>query len=169
LTTDFRFQPAAVLFRKFFTGAKPLFLNLKPPLQCMNELNKTSILVAEDNEDGRLMVRVFLENLGYRVIEARNGREAVEMAKAFRPDLILMDLNMPELDGLSAVRCIRRFAELAEIPILANSADGMRGIDLFSDIKSFGPGYLEYIAKPLNLTTLADQIEIALASVRQAA
>jgi CheY-like chemotaxis protein len=135
----------------------------------MSEIDKTSILVAEDNEDGRLMVRVFLENLGYRVIEARNGREAVELASAVRPDLILMDLNMPEMDGLSAVRRIRQKSELAEIPVLANSADGMRGIDLFSDVKSLGRGYLEYIAKPLNLTTLAEQIEIALASVRIAA
>lgn len=135
----------------------------------MNESGKISILVAEDNEDIRSMLRFFLENLGYFVLEAKNGREAIEVACAARPDLILMDLNMPEMDGLSAARCIRRMDGLEDVPILANSADGMRGIDLFSDIQSFGHGYLEYIAKPLNLTSLAEHIEIALASVRQAA
>ena len=132
----------------------------------MSNSNEYTILIAEDNEDLRFMLRCYLEGLDYRVIEAQNGREAVDMASAERPDLILMDLNMPELDGLSAVRHIRRSAEFEDIPIIANSADGMRGIDLFSDIKSLGQGYLEYLAKPLNLDTLAEQIEIALTSAR---
>ncbi len=134
----------------------------------MGKTGETTILIAEDNEDAREMLRVFLENLGYAVIEARTGREAVEAACRKHPDLILMDLNMPEMDGLSAIRWIRAVADLEEIPILANSADGKRGIDLFSDDQSLGRGFLEYIAKPLNLATLGEQIEITLASVRQA-
>ncbi|HEY8562283.1 MAG TPA: response regulator [Pyrinomonadaceae bacterium] len=135
----------------------------------MNESRETSILIAEDNEDSRFMLRIFLEELGYRVIEARNGREAVEAACRRRPDLILMDLNMPEMDGLAALRRIRAKPETAQIPVIANSADGMRGIDLFSDVQSFGRGYLEYIAKPLNLAALPEQIETALANARLAA
>jgi CheY-like chemotaxis protein len=122
------------------------------------------ILIAEDNEDSRLMLRTFVESLGHRVTEAKNGRDAVEAVRLLRPDLILMDLNMPVLDGAAAVRYLRAQPDLRDIPILANSADGLRGIDLFSNFSSLGRAYLEYTAKPFNLQSLAEQIEIALAS-----
>lgn len=121
-----------------------------------------TILIAEDNDDGRVMLRTFLEHKGYRVIEAEDGRAAVRMALSFKPDLILIDLNMPQLDGVTAVEQIRGQSDLSEVPILANSGDGRRGIDLFLKVKNLGRGYIEYIAKPLNLDTLDYLIEAAL-------
>ena len=135
----------------------------------MNNYSGNTILVAEDYDDARLMLRTFLESRGYHVIEARNGKEAVEIAQKEKPDLILMDLNMPELDGVAAAAVIRNLTELSEVPILANSADGSRGIDLFLSIKNFGRGYVDYLTKPLNLDTLAEQIETALLKVPKAA
>ena len=135
----------------------------------MSDYSGNTILVAEDYDDAREMLRTFLENLGYNVVEAANGKEAVEVAQKAKPDLILMDLNMPELDGVSAAAVIRNLAELSEVPILANSADGNRGIELFLSIKNFGRGYVGYLTKPLNLDTLAEQIETALLKVPKTA
>jgi two-component system, cell cycle response regulator DivK len=103
------------------------------------------------------------------VAEARNGKEAVAVARRAKPDLILMDLNMPELDGISAAKVIRDSADLSAVPILATSADGGRGIELFMNIKNFGRGYIEYVTKPLNLDALAELIENALPNVSKAA
>lgn len=135
----------------------------------MNNSHTSKILVAEDNDDSRQMLRAFLETLDYTVIEAKNGEEAVRLAQQEEPDLILMDLNMPELDGITAATVIRHFAQLSDIPILATSADGGRGIDLFLNIKNLGKGYIGYITKPINLDDLAEQIEAALLRVRKAA
>lgn len=135
----------------------------------MNNSHNNKILVAEDNEDSRLMLRAFLETLDYEVIEAKNGEEAVRLAQQEEPDLILMDLNMPELDGITAATVIRHLAGMSDVPILATSADGGRGIDLFLNIKKMGNGYVGYITKPINLDDLAEQIKMALFKVKVAA
>ena len=113
-----------------------------------------TILVAEDNEPSREMLRVFLEVNGYQVIEAENGREAVDIAGRANPDLILLDLNMPEIDGLSAARQIRDLEKLRHVPIIANSASGTYGIGLFQDIETLGSGYVEYLPKPIDFDNL---------------
>ena len=115
------------------------------------------------------MLRVFLEKNGYKVIEAKNGLEALEIAKSAKPDLIMMDLSMPELDGLSATRQIRQYSDLREIPILTNSGDGINGMNLFLNIEEFGDGYIEYIPKPINLNTLRELIKTILSKVKKAA
>ena len=79
-------------------------------------------MLAEDDEDNRLAVRVLLEMRGYRVVEASNGQQAVELALSARPDLILMDLRMPVLNGLAAARHMRQRGELQHVPIVALSA-----------------------------------------------
>jgi two-component system, cell cycle response regulator DivK len=135
----------------------------------MGNYSGNTILVAEDCDDSRQMLRTFLESRGYQVAEARNGKEAVAVARRAKPDLILMDLNMPELDGISAAKVIRDSADLSAVPILATSADGGRGIELFMNIKNFGRGYIEYVTKPLNLDALAELIENALPNVSKAA
>lgn len=122
-----------------------------------------TILIAEDNRDSRIMMRVFLENQGYRVVEAENGREAVSFAAAKTPDLILIDLNMPEIDGIAATEKIRQNSALRDVPIIANSADGQRGMDLFMKIGDFGKGFITYLTKPIDLGELQEQIESALA------
>src|SRR5467141_102316 len=86
--------------------------------------SRPTILVVDDFYDTRCLLRTWLECKGFRVIEARNGREAVNEAQAATPDLIIMDLEMPELDGLAATRKIRNVEGLAGVPIVAVSAYG---------------------------------------------
>ena len=85
---------------------------------------RPTILVVDDFEDTRLMLRAWLERKGFRVIEAENGNQAVTSAESATPDLIIMDVEMPELDGLSATRRIRNVEKLAGVPIVAVSAYG---------------------------------------------
>lgn len=80
------------------------------------------VLLVDDNEDGRVALRALLEALGYTVDEARDGYEALEKARARRPDLILMDLMMPHMDGLEATRRIRSIPEIAEVTVVCLSA-----------------------------------------------
>jgi CheY-like chemotaxis protein len=81
-----------------------------------------TVLLVEDTEDNRFMMRRLLEMAGYRVIEAMNGEEAVTLAKAESPQLILMDLSLPVIDGLAATRLIRKLPKFKSIPIIAVSA-----------------------------------------------
>lgn len=83
-----------------------------------------TILIVEDFEDARVMMKFLLEDLGYRVLEAENGWKAVESVKKQVPDLILMDMALPQTDGLSATKIIRKFKETAQIPIIAFTASG---------------------------------------------
>ena len=80
--------------------------------------NHQTILVAEDQNDNLVLVSLWLQNLGYRVLTAVNGEAAVEIAKIARPDLILMDISMPLMDGLEATRYIRQTPEISEMPII---------------------------------------------------
>lgn len=103
-----------------------------------------TILVVDDFDDTRWLLRTWLERRGFRVIEAENGNEAVLEAQNQSPDLIIMDLEMPELDGLSATRQIRGDAKLADVPIVAVSAYGaeqFRGLALQA-------GCNEYVSTP---------------------
>ena len=81
-----------------------------------------TVLVVEDDEDIRLAMRLALEDFGYRVVEAGTGEEAVEIAWRNCPDVILMDLSLPVLDGLSATRRIRQDPQMQEVPIVAVTA-----------------------------------------------
>jgi CheY-like chemotaxis protein len=81
-----------------------------------------SILVAEDNPDSRDALRALLEAYGFFVVEAENGRDAVNQAILARPDLVLMDIMMPIMDGLQATRTLRSSPEFQQVPIVALSA-----------------------------------------------
>src|SRR3954470_16920658 len=83
-----------------------------------------TILVVDDFDDTRLLLRTWLERKGFRVVEAQNGFEAVSRAETDSPDLIIMDVEMPQLDGLNATRRIRNVKSLGTIPIVAVSAYG---------------------------------------------
>ena len=133
----------------------------------MKDLNST-ILIAEDNEDSRAVLRTFLELEGYRVLEARDGEEAVEVARRAQPDLIIIDLNMPKLGGIAASEQIRQSDELSEVPILTNSASGKYGMELFLNVGKLGGGYLEYIPKPFNFEYLSELIETILLKTKKA-
>ncbi|HLL76652.1 MAG TPA: response regulator [Pyrinomonadaceae bacterium] len=110
-----------------------------------------TVLVVEDFEDNRFMMRRLLEMSGYRVVEAVNGEQAVETAQTERPDLILMDLSLPKLDGLAATRRIRQSDGLAEVPIVAVSAHDTS--DFHAD--ALAAGCDEYVTKPIDF----DQLE----------
>ena len=83
-----------------------------------------TILVVDDFDDTRWLLKTWLERKGYRVVEAMNGNQAVTTAQSEPPDLIIMDLEMPELDGLAATRKIRGLKRLSGVPIVAVSAYG---------------------------------------------
>jgi CheY-like chemotaxis protein len=110
-----------------------------------------TVLVVEDFEDNRFMMRRLLELSGYRVIEAVNGEQAVEAAESERPDLILMDLSLPKLDGLAATRRIRQQDGAARVPIVAVSAHDTT--DFHAD--ALAAGCNEYVTKPIDF----DQLE----------
>ena len=110
-----------------------------------------TILVVEDSDDTRVVIKLELERWGYRVVEACNGREAIEIVEGACPDLILMDLNMPEVDGLTATQAIRRCgARCASAPILAITAYDTFGIE----DAAREAGCDAYIKKPLDMSQL---------------
>ena len=118
----------------------------------MSENNGASltVLVVEDFEDNRFMMRRLLEMSGYRVIEAVNGKQAVEAAVSERPDLILMDLSLPMLDGLAATRRIREAEGLGRVPIIAVSAHD--SADFHTE--ALAAGCDEYVTKPIDFDHL---------------
>jgi two-component system, cell cycle response regulator DivK len=116
-----------------------------------DHLNLT-IMVVEDSEDTRYVLGLALRNEGYRVVTAADGREAVETAVRVRPDLILMDLNLPELDGLAATQQIREHDELRHVPILAITAFDTYGIKE----AALEAGCNKYLIKPLDLDYLGE-------------
>ncbi|HBB86644.1 MAG TPA: response regulator [Blastocatellia bacterium] len=103
-----------------------------------------TILVVDDFDDTRLLLRTWLRKKGYRVVEAENGNEAVAKAREIEPDLIIMDVEMPELDGLSATRKIRTLKDSAALPIIAVSA---YGADQFRE-QALAAGCNEYVSTP---------------------
>lgn len=109
-----------------------------------------TVLLVEDTEDNRFMMRRLLEMTGYRVVEAANGEEAVRVAKAESPNLILMDLSLPVIDGLAATRLIRELPHLKSTPIIAVSAHDT------SDFQSeaIKAGCNTYVTKPIDFAEL---------------
>lgn len=117
-------------------------------------VKKKKVLIVDDTEDIRLMMQIFLDCDGYQVVEAKDGYEAVEKAIAEKPDLILMDIAMPVLDGLEATQAIRSHAELADITIVALSAYG----DFYRD-KALSAGCNDVLQKPLDFDRLQPLVE----------
>jgi CheY-like chemotaxis protein len=103
-----------------------------------------TILVVDDFDDTRLLLRTLLQRKGYRVVEAENGVQAIAEAESQQPDLIIMDVEMPELDGLSATRKIRTLANSEEVPIVVVSA---YGADQFRD-DALAAGCNAYVSTP---------------------
>ena len=108
------------------------------------------VLIVEDHLDSREALRALLEAFGYVVVLAANGKEAVEAALTTSPDLILMDIMMPVMDGLEATREIRKQPQFAKLPIIALTAKAM--ID--DREKSLEAGANDYIAKPIDVDKL---------------
>ena len=109
-----------------------------------------TVLLVEDTEDNRFMMRRLLEMAGYGVVEATNGEEAVRLADSERPDLILMDLSLPVIDGLAATRAIRKLDGFGNVPIVAVSAHDTS--DFQAD--AIAAGCDSYITKPIDFSQL---------------
>lgn len=125
------------------------------------------ILVIEGNDNYRSSVCEFLQNLGYLITETNIVEKAVEIALVKIPDLIFVDLADDK--ALEIIYRIRQKNELSRIPILASSADGGFGIELYSNIDKFGNDFIGYITKPTNFYDLADQIDLILTKRKKAA
>ena len=114
-----------------------------------------TVLVVEDYDDTRLMLKLMLEMDGYTVVEAGNGQQAVELAPQVLPGLILMDLNLPVLNGFEATRRIHHSAETRDIPIVAVSA---QCVGEFRQ-RALEAGCLECVQKPMNFSMLRSVVE----------
>jgi two-component system cell cycle response regulator DivK len=112
------------------------------------------ILVIEDTEDNRQIVRDLLTSVGYELIEAVDGAEGVAMAQTYRPDLILMDIQLPVIDGYEATRRIRAVPELARVPIVAVTSYALSG----DEAKARAAGCDGYMAKPFSPRRLLAKI-----------
>ncbi len=113
------------------------------------------VLVVDDNDDTRRVVRWMLEQKGYAVIEAADGQQAVAAALSARPDLILMDLLMPVVDGFEAVMQVREHPELRGVPVIAMTArDVAASRDRAEEV-----GFNQYLSKPLDFLRLSVVIE----------
>jgi len=105
---------------------------------------KRTILVVDDFDDTRLLLKTWLEKKGFTVVEAEDGNQAVATAQEVRPDLIIMDMHMPQLDGLAATRKIRSITELNSVPIVAVSAYGEQQFRR----DALAAGCSEYVSTP---------------------
>ncbi|HEV7684480.1 MAG TPA: response regulator [Pyrinomonadaceae bacterium] len=113
-----------------------------------------TVLIVEDSDDARYFMRLALEQLGYIIVEAENGAKAVEVAELERPDIILMDLSLPIMDGLAATQKIRANDDLKEIPIIAVTAH--QETDFRVGAKA--AGFDAYVTKPIDIDFLSDLI-----------
>ena len=116
-------------------------------------MNKT-ILVVEDQEDNRQILRDLLASSGFLMIEAHDGQQALAMARSQRPDLILMDIQLPVVDGYEATRSIKRDPELKHIPVIAVTSYALSG----DEERAREAGCDAYVAKPYSTRHLLTKI-----------
>jgi CheY-like chemotaxis protein len=116
---------------------------------------KRSILVIEDNEQNRYLLTFLLEQHGYRVVAAQDGAHGIAAAKAVQPSLILLDIQLPLMDGYAVARELRAIAELRTVPIIAVTSYAMPG----DREKALEAGCSGYIEKPINPETFISEME----------
>jgi CheY-like chemotaxis protein len=104
-----------------------------------------TLLLVEDNEDNRIIYSTVLRHLGYEVVEALDGVEAISLARSVLPDLILMDISIPEIDGWEATRILRQDPTTRDIPIVALTAHALAD----DREKATALGFTSYLAKPV--------------------
>lgn len=119
---------------------------------------KQTILIADDDKKSIKLLRDVLQASGYSVAVARDGRETVALAQARKPDLILMDIRMPVMDGIAAMKKLRADPNTDRIPIIAITAHAMRG-----DKERFiQQGFDDFLAKPVDIHVLLDRVRLHL-------
>src|SRR5260221_10967074 len=113
-----------------------------------------TVLVVEDNELNMKLFHDLLEASGYNILQTRNGLEAIDIAREYRPDLILMDIQLPEVSGLEVTRWIKEDDELRSIPVIAVTAFAMKG-----DEERIRQGGCEaYLSKPISVATFLSTV-----------
>ena len=122
----------------------------------------STILIVEDNEKNMKLVRDILRHKGYETLEAVTGAEGVRLAREQRPDLVLMDIQLPDFDGITALRRIREDTSLDAVPVIAVSASVMPG----DQQKIVGSGFDAFVGKPINLKQFVDTVQRFLAEGR---
>ena len=115
---------------------------------------KTKILYVEDDPVNMALVRKLLRREGFQLLQAENGWKGLSMAQTYQPDLILMDMNMPDLDGYEATARVKAIPELQHIPVVAVTANAMAG----DRDRSLAAGCEGHITKPININTFADEV-----------
>ena len=115
----------------------------------------STILIVEDNEKNMKLVRDILQHAGHATLEAATGREGLRLAVEQRPDLVLMDIQLPDIDGIDVLREIRRQAALDAVPVLAVSASVMPD----EQQKIVSSGFDAFITKPINLKAFQETVE----------
>jgi CheY-like chemotaxis protein len=113
-----------------------------------------TIMVVEDYDDTRYFLKRVLEKEGYQVLEAVNGQEAIQIAQKEHPDLILMDLDLPILDGIGATQYLRQQSDTKAVPIVAMTAYPMS----YTKVKAFAKGCNEYLPKPIDFDELKKHV-----------
>jgi two-component system cell cycle response regulator DivK len=124
----------------------------------MEEAKKTitkKILVVDDNNDSRELVVKVLKNKGYEMVEAIDGEEALEKAMAEKPDLILLDISIPKINGYEVTKRLKSIDEFKDIPVVALTAHAMKG----DRTKALEAGCEGYISKPINVRELPEQVK----------
>ncbi|MDO8281818.1 MAG: response regulator [Thermodesulfovibrionia bacterium] len=113
------------------------------------------ILIVDDNEKNRKLLKVIIESHGYETVEADNGKEGVRLARESKPLLILMDIQMPVMDGIEAAKILKSEAETAGIPVIAVTSYAMKG----DREKFLATGINDYIAKPIDVNEVISIID----------
>lgn len=119
-----------------------------------------TILYIEDDFQNRVLVRRILEASGFSIVEAENGKKGLQIAQELVPDLILMDINLPEIDGYEVTSRLKQIDALAKVPIIAMTANVMKG----DREKTLAAGCDGYIQKPIDVDLLPNQINHYLAT-----
>lgn len=115
---------------------------------------KHVILIADDRASSRELLRVILERVGYDVLEAADGEAALDLIRTGAPDLVLLDLQMPKLDGLAVLQAVRGEARFARLPVVALTASAMRG----DRERILEAGFTGYVAKPAGPELLRETV-----------
>lgn len=115
-----------------------------------------TILLADDNLPSRELMREILEASGHIIVEAVNGRDALDLIRQNQPELVFLDLQMPVLDGFSVIRELRSDVRFRSLPVIAVTASAMLG----DRERAIAAGFDSYIAKPINLGEVRKQVEL---------
>ena len=130
-------------------------LNSSPARMPIETMTQKTVMIVEDNELNMKLFHDLLDAHGYRIIQTADGMEALSLARAHRPDLILMDIQLPEVSGLEVTKWIKDDDDLKSIPVIAVTAFAMKG-----DEEKIREGGCEaYISKPISVTHFLDTVK----------